>query len=35
MVKRLTLPAGNHVQPLPAGIYVVRVGETVEKVMVK
>ena len=35
MVKRLALPAGNHVQPLPAGIYVVRVGETVEKVMVK
>ena len=35
MVKTLTLPAGNHVQPLPAGIYVVRVGETVEKVLVK
>ena len=35
MVKRLALPAGNHVQPLPAGIYVVRAGETVEKVMVK
>ena len=35
MVKTLTLPAGNHVQPLPAGVYVVRAGKTVEKVMVK
>ena len=35
MVKTLTLPAGNHVQPLPAGVYVVRVGEKTEKVMVK
>ena len=35
MVKTLTLPAGNHVQPLPAGVYVVRVGETVEKILVK
>ena len=35
MVKTLILPAGNHVQPLPAGVYVVRVGETVEKIFVK
>ena len=35
MVKTLTLPAGNHVQPLPPGVYVVRVGEKTEKVMVK
>ena len=35
MVKTLTLPAGNHVQPLPSGVYVVRVGETVEKIFVK
>ena len=34
MVKRLALPAGNHVQPLSAGIYVVRVGEAVAKVIV-
>ena len=34
MVKRLALPAGNHVQPLPAGVYVVRAGERVEKVIV-
>lgn len=34
MVKRLALPAGNHVQPLPAGVYVVRTGERVEKVVV-
>lgn len=35
MVKTLILPAGNHVQPLPPGVYVVRVGEKAEKVMVK
>ena len=35
MVKTLILPAGNHVQPLPSGVYVVRVGEKTEKVMVK
>lgn len=35
MVKTLALPAGNHVQPLLAGVYVVRVGERVTKVMVK
>lgn len=35
MVKTLALPAGDHVQPLPAGVYVVRVGERVTKVMVK
>ena len=35
LVKTLVLPAGDHVQPLPSGVYVVRVGETVEKVMVK
>ena len=35
MVKTLALPSGDHVQPLPAGVYVVRVGERVTKVMVK
>ena len=35
LVKTLILPAGDHVQPLPAGVYVVRVGERVTKVMVK
>ena len=35
MVKTLALPAGDHVLPLPSGVYVVRVGEHVTKVMVK
>ena len=35
LVRTLVLPAGDHVLPLPSGVYVVRVGETVEKVMVK
>ena len=35
MVKTLALPSGDHVQPLPSGVYVVRVGEHVTKVMVK
>lgn len=35
MVKTLALPAGDHVLPLPSGVYVVRVGERVTKVMVK
>lgn len=35
MVKTLALPAGDHVLPLPSGVYVVRVGERVAKVMVK
>ena len=35
LVKTLILPAGDHVQPLPSGVYVVRVGERVAKVMVK
>lgn len=35
MVKMLALPAGDHVQPLAPGVYVVRVGEYVTKVMVK
>ena len=35
MVKMLALPAGDHVQPLAPGVYVVRVGERVTKVMVK
>ena len=35
LVKTLALPSGDHVQPLPAGVYVVRVGERVTKVMVK
>ena len=35
MVKTLALPSGDHVLPLPSGVYVVRVGERVTKVMVK
>ena len=35
LVKTLILPAGDHVLPLPSGVYVVRVGERVAKVMVK
>ena len=35
LVRTLVLPAGDHVQPLPSGVYVVRVGERVTKVMVK
>ena len=35
MVKMLALPSGDHVQPLPSGVYVVRVGEHITKVMVK
>ena len=35
MVKMLALPSGDHVQPLAPGVYVVRVGEYVTKVMVK
>ena len=35
LVKTLILPAGDHVQPLPSSVYVVRVGERVAKVMVK
>ena len=35
MVKTLALPSGDHVQPLAPGVYVVRVGEHVTKVMVK
>ena len=35
LVKTLILPAGDHVLPLPSGVYVVRVGERVTKVMVK
>ena len=35
MVKMLALPSGDHVQPLAPGVYVVRVGEHVTKVMVK
>ncbi|WP_081378319.1 BACON domain-containing protein [Tannerella forsythia] len=35
MVKMLALPSGDHVLPLPSGVYVVRVGEHVTKVMVK
>ena len=35
LVRTLVLPAGDHVQPLPSGVYVVRVGERVAKVMVK
>ena len=35
MVKTLALPAGDHVQPLPSGVYVVRVGERVTKILIK
>ncbi|RRD69518.1 leucine-rich repeat protein, partial [Tannerella forsythia] len=35
MVKTLDLPAGDHIQPLPSGVYFVRVGEKVEKIFVK
>lgn len=35
MVKTLALPAGDHVQPLPSGVYVVRVGERVTKIFIK
>lgn len=35
MVKTLVLPAGDHVQPLPSGVYVVRVGERVTKIFIK
>ncbi|RRD74813.1 T9SS type A sorting domain-containing protein, partial [Tannerella forsythia] len=35
LVKTLTLPAGDHVQPLPSGVYLVRVGERVTKILVK
>ncbi|RRD55665.1 T9SS C-terminal target domain-containing protein [Tannerella forsythia] len=35
MVKTLVLPAGDHVQPLPSGVYLVRVGEQVTKILVK
>ena len=35
MVKTLVLPAGDHVLPLPSGVYVVRVGERVTKILIK
>ncbi|RRD56688.1 leucine-rich repeat protein [Tannerella forsythia] len=35
LVKTLTLSAGDHVQPLPSGVYLVRVGEQVTKILVK
>ena len=35
LVRTLVLPAGDHVLPLPSGVYVVWVGEHVTKVMVK
>ena len=35
MVKTLALPSGDHVQPLPPGMYLVRVGERVTKILVK
>ena len=35
MVKTLALPAGDHVLPLPSGVYVVRVGERVTKILIK
>ena len=35
MVKTLFLPSGDHVQPLADGMYLVRVGERVTKILVK
>ena len=35
LVKTLTLSAGDHVQPLPSGVYLVRVGDRVTKIVVK
>ncbi|RRD69050.1 Ig-like domain-containing protein, partial [Tannerella forsythia] len=35
MVKTLFLPAGDHVQPLPSGVYLVRVGERATKILIK
>ena len=35
MVKTLALPAGDHVLPLSSGVYVVRVGERVTKILIK
>ncbi len=35
LVKTLALPAGDHVQPLAPGMYLVRVGEQVTKILVK
>ncbi|WP_369073312.1 T9SS type A sorting domain-containing protein [Tannerella forsythia] len=35
MVKTLFLSAGDHVEPLPSGVYLVRVGERVTKILVK
>ena len=35
MVKTLAFSAGDHVQPLPSGVYVVRVGERVTKIFIK
>ena len=35
MVKTLALPAGDHVLPLPSGVYVVRVGQHVTKILIK
>ncbi|RRD57911.1 T9SS type A sorting domain-containing protein, partial [Tannerella forsythia] len=35
MVKTLFLPAGDHIQPLPSGVYLVRVGEQVRKILIK
>ena len=35
LVNTLVLPAGDHVQPLPSGVYVVRVGERVTKILIK
>ena len=35
MVKTLAFSAGDHVLPLPSGVYVVRVGERVTKILIK
>ena len=34
-VKILTLGPGEHIEPLAKGIYLVRIGDTVEKILVK
>ena len=35
LVRTMNASAGDHVQPLPSGVYVVRVGERVTKILIK
>ncbi|RRD73565.1 leucine-rich repeat domain-containing protein [Tannerella forsythia] len=35
LVKTLALPSGDHVQPLPSGVYLVQTGERVTKILIK